>query len=87
MTFANVENQLQCILRDVLPFLDLVGRCAEWWSTIRADLEILKDALPQIIIDRKGAAHLVRGWTEVADQFALYGYRVSEHVTDTSTAD
>lgn len=77
MSFANVEAQLIRIAQGILPFIEHFNRYAFWWGTMKDGLEGLKDALPQLMLDRPvNTTDLVDGWKGVGDQFALYVYKV-----------
>jgi len=79
MTFANVEGQLTRIIQDVSCFVEHFERCVEWWTAMKAGLDGLQEALPQIILARTwDTSDITRGWNEVADQFSLYVFKVRD---------
>jgi len=83
MTFANVEGQLTRIIQDVSCFVEHFERCVEWWTAMKAGLDGLKEALPQIILARTwDTSDITRGWNEVADQFSLYVFKTTPLITD-----
>lgn len=56
-----------------------VGSCIEWWSRMKAGLEMLKGQLPKVVRDGPGSlltGDVNDGWNDIADQFALYVYKV-----------
>jgi len=85
MTFANVEVQLTRIIHDVSTFMDRFERCVDWWAGMKAGLDSLKDALPQIklpVARTWTTSEVTRGWNEVADQFSLYFFKTTPFVND-----
>jgi hypothetical protein len=83
MSFANVKTQLESIAQGMSPFIEHFSRLVCWWGRMKDGLEGLKDAFPQLVLDRPmAAADVANGWKGVGDQFAVYIYKATPIATD-----
>lgn len=86
LTFQNVITQLNAIAADILLFTEQIGRCAEWWSKMKDDMETLRGTLQKVAQGGpqsfKVSDNVTEGWEGVADQFALYVHKTSPVVKD-----
>jgi len=78
MTFTNVESQLTRIVQDVSVFIEHFERLVDWWTGMKAGLNNLNDTIPHTVLAKVWVTSDVnRGWSEVADQFSLYVFKVN----------
>jgi hypothetical protein len=72
--------------------IEHVGQYVEWWGRMKAGLDALKGELAKVVQDGPRSLHMLTGdvtdgWNDIADQFALYVYKVIPGTSQTFLRD